>query len=76
MPKTSNSATFDTNFANPVIEKVIESDQPLEFQDGDVNSDQSPQDAAVENAKDDLADGPIDNSADIATDSAAEDPDA
>jgi flagellar biosynthesis/type III secretory pathway protein FliH len=42
MRETTNSSTFDSNFANPVMEKVIEIDQAPESLDNIVSEDQEP----------------------------------
>ncbi len=42
MRSTSSSAAFDSNFANPVMEKVIEIDPPSESLDNIASDDQEP----------------------------------
>lgn len=42
MRETSSASAFDSNFANPVMEKVIEIDQPAEMQDESAGDDQEP----------------------------------
>lgn len=66
------SSTFDSNFANPVVEKVIEIDASDARQDKAPVQDQELYDAALEKSQDEPADGQTG----ISIDGETEDPDA